>query len=224
MEYVDIVNIALDHLGQTNITALSDENKVARIANRRINFIRKSVMREHPWNFAINRATLEYSDANQAGYEYQYSYNVASDCLRILEFYPKKEYGYDFKLEKSGEAVSAGVTIEPLPFGDYEFGNTGTEVYMCLITNAASPARIKYIGNVQNPNEFDPLFVEALAARIAAELALPLTNDKDIMAAMWQIYQGKITEAELQNAIEGNDPDEDDPGSTAGEGSWISCR
>ena len=201
MEPVDVVNLALDHLGQSILTALTDSNDTARRCSRRYDTIRKAELRDHDWIFASNRATLEYSTTNLGGYEWTYSYNVATDCLKIRAFYPQEEYGYRWKVEK---------------------GDQASGIYRRILTNVASPVRIRFTEDIEDPDDFDPLFVEALAARIAAELALPITNDPEIVKTMWAMYDAKIGSARLNDAIEAQDPDQDAPG--ADEGTWITDR
>ena len=55
---VDIANYALNSLGASNITALDENSKPARIVNQRYEAVRDSVFRSHPWNCLIRRAEL----------------------------------------------------------------------------------------------------------------------------------------------------------------------
>ena len=50
-----------------------------------------------------------------------------------------------------------------------------------ILTDAGAPLRIKYVRSVNDPNDFDAAFREALAARLATELNEELTqsNTKD---------------------------------------------
>lgn len=58
MEEVDIANAALIALGQSTITALTDENENARRCDAVFDIVRDDLLVKHPWNFAIKRATL----------------------------------------------------------------------------------------------------------------------------------------------------------------------
>ena len=55
---VDIANSALNTLGATNITALTEDTKTARICNQRYSFVRDAVFRAHPWNCLVTRVAL----------------------------------------------------------------------------------------------------------------------------------------------------------------------
>jgi hypothetical protein len=65
-----------------------------------------------------------------------------------------------------------------------------------------SAVKIKYVRQVTDPNEFDSLFKDSLAARIAYALAIPLTDDKGLKEEMWQMYEDTILEAQASDAFE----------------------
>jgi hypothetical protein len=67
----------------------------------------------------------------------------------------------------------------------------------------ASTLSIRYIAQITDPNEFDWLFIEALAARMAAELAISLTDNRQLSVDLFNLYQGKIAEARSIDAQEG---------------------
>ena len=52
---VQICNSALNQLGASSITALTDDSKNARLCNERYTTIRDAVFRAHPWNCLIKR-------------------------------------------------------------------------------------------------------------------------------------------------------------------------
>ena len=92
---VDICNSALNLLGASTISALSDDSKNARLCNERYTTIRDAVFRAHPWNCLIKRVQLaQDSDTPAWGFDYQYT--LPADCLRILGI---KDYNSDYKIE-----------------------------------------------------------------------------------------------------------------------------
>lgn len=71
-----------------------------------------------------------------------------------------------------------------------------------LLTDLAGPLNIRYTRSETNVTVFDALFVETLAARIASEVALSLTESHGKAQALWQVYQAKLAEARRRDAQE----------------------
>ena len=87
---VDICNRALSRIGSARITSLTDDTKRARACNSAFSMVRDEVLRAHPWNAAISRASLaKLVDAPLFGYDAQYQ--LPGDCLRVLEVYDSTE-------------------------------------------------------------------------------------------------------------------------------------
>lgn len=56
---VDICNIALGHLGEASIVAITDDNTRARACNKHYDTALESTLRSHRWNFAQKRGKVE---------------------------------------------------------------------------------------------------------------------------------------------------------------------
>ena len=80
---VEICNAALINLGAETIAALTDDNKEARLCNQRYEPCKDSVLRAHPWNCAIKRATLA-PNSTAPVWGFNKSFNYPADCLRVL--------------------------------------------------------------------------------------------------------------------------------------------
>ena len=182
---VDIANFALNNLGASNITTLDENSKAARIINQRYDAVRDAVFRAHPWNCLIRRAQLaQETDTPVFGYAKQYALPTEPFCLRVLEF-------------------SNGSLSYPQ---DNMTSNTGGPVFVIegrkLLTDEGT-ARIKYIGRVTDPQEYDASLVEALAARLAAEVCYAITGSTSMVQIQTALYEAKITEARFNDATEG---------------------
>jgi len=87
---VSICSNALRRLGDAPITSLTDDTERARLCNAFFPDARDTVLRAHPWNFAITRASLpQLSDTPAYGFNYMYALPTDPYCLRVLEMsYP----------------------------------------------------------------------------------------------------------------------------------------
>jgi hypothetical protein len=182
---VDIANYALNIIGASNISALDENSKAARLVNQRYEGVRDAVFRSHPWNCLIRRAELaQETEAPAFGYAYQYALPTSPYCLRVLEF-------------------SNGSLSYPQ---DNMFSNSGGPVYVIegrkLLTDEGT-ARIKYIGRVADPNEYDASLIEALSARLASEIAYAVTGSTTVMQLAAALYDEKMKEARFVDATEG---------------------
>ena len=182
---VDIANYALNNLGASNISSLDENSKAARVVNQRYEAVRDAVFRAHPWNCLIERAQLaQDTDTPAFGYAYQYALPTNPYCLRVLEF-------------------SNGTLSYPQ---DNITNNSGGPVFVIegrkLLTDEAV-ARIKYIGRITDPQQYDVSLVEALAARLAAEVCYAITGSTSMVQIQTSLYEAKINEARFNDATEG---------------------
>ena len=66
-----------------------------------------------------------------------------------------------------------------------------------------SSITIEYIARITNPGLFDSLLKEAIEARLAAELAYPITRAPETGKVMWDLYSAKLREARTFDGMEG---------------------
>lgn len=187
---VDVANMALGILVEAPIDSLDDDNKAARLLNLHYETTRQSELMKQAWEFAIFRVDLDAEPDAPTSDEYSYGYAVPEDALRVLP------------LTDNGEA--SGVRV---PFKQ-EGG--------LILTNYSGPRLIRYIGNLTDPSDWNPLFVEAFAARLAMKIAMPLTNKPSVLQGAQLTYNEAISEARRINAIVSS--------SIAGSRSWAQER
>jgi hypothetical protein len=175
-----ICNLALVRIGTAQIGALTEANKRAESCNLHYGPTRDAVLRAHPWNFATRRAELAQQDAPHPTFEFAYKYPVPDDFLKLirtdLEAAGCTE-GIDYRLETDGEAL-------------------------CLMSNEAAHF-IEYTARVTNVGLFDALFVDVLAARLAAEICPYIVDNAALAGKLLEVYDAKLREARGVDAQEG---------------------
>jgi len=179
---VDICNEAMDLLGAATITALTENSKEARLCNRRFETVRDAVLRSHPWNTAIRRASLaQDSDAPAFGFTYQYTLPTDPYCLRVLSF-------WNSNVDSEIAAYDSQVM----------FKIEGRKV----LSNE-STCKITYLARVTDTEEYDSLLSSTIAHKLAAETAYAITGSTTVSQAMQQLYEVRLREARSIDAMEG---------------------
>jgi hypothetical protein len=179
---VDICNEAMDLLGAATITALTENSKEARLCNRRFETVRDAVLRSHPWNTAIRRASLARdTDAPAFGFTYQYTLPTDPYCLRVLSF-------WNSNVDSEVAAYDSQVMFKIE--GRKVLSNEGT----CKIT---------YLARVTDTEQYDSLLSSTIAHKLAAETAYAITGSTSVSQAMQQLYEVRLREARSIDAMEG---------------------
>ena len=158
----DIANLTLVHLGAPTIASLDEDSKNARLLKRIFDVVLEQVLRDHPWNCALRRATLaQLAEAPAFGYSYAYEKPV--DCLGVL-----------------GLVGDSGGNVDP----NLEYKVEGEQI----LTNE-SVAQLKYVALVTESGLWDASLTVALAARLAAEGAYAITGNAELKKAMMMEYE-----------------------------------
>lgn len=189
---VSIANRALSKLGAGRILLLTDDNQAARTINQMFNDVRDAELRRHRWKFALTRDSLP-ALATVPAFGFSYQYPLPADYLAMVQV-------NDYFI-RAGSPNSGLYSIEA--------GN--------ILTDLVAPLKIRYVKRVTNPGLFDPLFVEALACKLAMEACETLTQSETKFARMADQYKFAMTEAVRVDAIE-KVPDE------LPQGSWLDSR
>lgn len=72
-----------------------------------------------------------------------------------------------------------------------------------ILTDMGDPIFVKYTALATDTAAFDPLFVDALSARVASDIAVQLSESVSRAQGLWQVYQAKLIEARRRDAQEG---------------------
>lgn len=170
---VGICNRALQALGAAQITALTDGSKNARSLNTAFYEVRDAELRDHPWNFAIQRFQLAAS-ATPPPFGFDNSVPLPTGWVRVL---PPDANWY----VNNRDWIIEGQSI---------------------LTNESVPLDVRCVMKVDDPNLMDPLFRMALAWRLATELCEAITQSNTKKQACATGYASTIASARKTNAIE----------------------
>ena len=172
---VDICNSALNLLGASTISALTDDTKNARLCNQRYEPVRNRIFRSHNWNCLIKRVELA-KDSTAPVVEFANQYTLPSDCLRVLK-------------------IHTGVTDSIV--SDIEYKIEGRK----LKTNEGTIFLI-YIALNTDPNVYDVYLQEAISHQLAADLAYAVTNNATLANNYMVRADERLREARFIDATE----------------------
>ena len=185
---IDICNRALQKLGAERITSLTQNSVSARACNLAYEHVRDAELRSHTWNFSIKRAGLA-ADADVPAYGFDHKYTLPSDCLRLLpNDYQEGAYSSDWKVE-------------------------GRKI----LTNDDAPLNIRYISRITDTTQYDALFIEALACKMAMEMCEELTQSNSKRELAYKEYINTMRDARRMNAFENNPAEQQTDG-------WVTAR
>lgn len=169
---VSICNQALDLLGADPITSLDDDTEAARVCKRNLAGCIDAVLRAYPWNPAMKRASLAASPTPPS-WGYTFAYPLPVDHLRLWAIEGEDDGGLDYRIED------------------------GT-----ILTDAGSPLNILYIARITDPNKFDPMLSEAIAAKMSSVIAFKLTGSSSRSEALSVLYRQRLRFAREIDASE----------------------
>jgi len=169
---VEIGANALRLLGADPITSLGDNTERARLVSALWPQARRAVLRAHPWKFAIEYTTLAK-----------------------LATGPAWKFKNAFQLPV--EPYCLRVLATSLDDLDIPWKLSGRT----LVTNAGD-VKIEYLADVTDVGAYDSAFEAAVTARLAADLAYPVTSSTSLGAAMWALYTEKMKEARFLDGLE----------------------
>lgn len=176
---VQICNSALIKLGLDTISSLSDTNKRAKFCDLQYPILRDEVLYSHPWNFAVVRKELAQS-ATTPAFGYDYEFVLPSDLLRVLNVNENDDGSIAYAIEYD---VTGGNRV--------------------LRTNEEA-IKILYVRRQTDVTQFTPGFGEALALRLAADLAMPLQNSRTQAELWFGVYNQFLSSARSFDAQEGS--------------------
>jgi len=171
---VSICNQALSWLAGAQITSLNDDSREANLCLANYSNLRDAVMETTSWTFALARDILT-PETDTPAFGYNYQFTIPADCLRLLSVRQGVDESDKVPWEREGNLILCDVE----------------SVY------------IQYIKRVTDPVQFSMAFTQALSARIAMEISVPLTESRQMQSDMAGLYDKKLSEAQNLDSQQG---------------------
>jgi hypothetical protein len=135
--------------------------------------------------------------------------NTASSGRNVFRL-PKGFHREAPQAPKQGSYLPLGAPAG-LPYSDWVYENN------YFTTQLAGPIAFRFVADVEDPNDMDPMFVDGFSARLALEICESISQSGSLTTELGGIYNKFMTEARAVNGIETGptEPPED---------AYISCR
>lgn len=172
-----IVNAAAARLGATEriVSLADDDSNLARHARVLWDEALRTLIAEHPWNFAVARANLNAA-ATAPLFRFERAFTLPADCARLLPPSPE-DRGDWWEGEVEGGAI---------------------------LSDAEAPLPIRYISRTRADQValWPAHFALAMTMMLAASLAEPLTGSQSIAATMRDQADEALRKAKRRDALE----------------------
>lgn len=196
---VAICNIALSWLGGDLIISLDDETVEAKLCKANYAPLRDAVLEEREWTFAVKRIELAALQAVPL-YGFDKAFQIPPATIRVLQ------------VSRAGEDVTTGNAFSNTGVASSSRGGTGmgreTRIEWnreqdTVVANSADRIFARVITRITDTTKFSSAFDQALAARIAMDIAIPLTNSEKLQQSMAGMYGEKMRLAAGSDGMQG---------------------
>ena len=177
-----ICNISLGWLRANLIVNFdTDESVEAKLCRANYDRMREAVLEDREWRFATKRVSL-LADIEVPEYGWLHRFKLPSDTIRAL--------------------ACAAMKATPLNNSAMD-NNIEWEREEDFIKADRSQIFLRYTMNIEEPTKFSPGFVQSLATRLAAELAVPLTGSDKRHDSLMAQYVAMVDRAGTRDGMQG---------------------
>lgn len=176
---IDICNLALSYLGQEQITSLlTPQTKSAQLCKLQYPLMRDAVLSEVEWTFASKRYTSGVPLVTSPEWGFTFMHQLSNDVIRVAfcsDNTDELQYNPDF-------------------------------IWVVEDRNILCDSETIYyrtINVIEDTTKFPPCFVQALAARLAAEMCLKITENLKLHTQLIGLYQQKMQYATTIDNMQG---------------------
>ncbi len=183
-----ICNLALDNLGQAPVNDINDVTVVdSRRCLRWYAQTRDEVLRSIYWNFAETRASLG-NNGQTPNHEWTYEAVLPNDYIRLRKFEgePAERASERYNIERDKKLLSENKDPD-----------------------------IVYTARITDVSQFDPLFINALAEKLAANMARLITGSTTLKKEFMESYNVALWDAAKADAAEDKHQQRGIPGAVA---------
>ena len=182
----EICNQALLWVGGSSIASLSDTTKEGVACNLVYAPLRDAVLEDKDWSFAIERAEITAEVATPV-FGFDKKFAKPSGFLRAVQ------------VSNASESATASNATGLGRYSEIEWAVEGD----FIVALGVETIHLRYIKQITDPTKFSPSFDQALAARIAMDLAIPIAGSRALQRDMAAMYGEKLGLAAVNDGRQG---------------------
>lgn len=170
---VDICNMALAMIGGNAISSFDEGTTEANLCKTLYPDLRDAVLEEAYWSFSLSRVALTNYAEYQGGYHH---FDIPNDVLAVHRLYDSDSFSTqinDWFVE----------------------GNR--------ILTRRNSVFAHCTKKIEDVKRFSNMFTQALATRIASELAIPIAGSATMKNELFSSYVAKVTAAKTSDGVQG---------------------
>lgn len=177
MSKIEIINRALLKLGEPPVSSLNDA-AFGQSYDMIYQDVKNLMLSSYPWRFAVIKKRVARKEEK---YGERFMYQLPADCLLLIKVWDMP--------------YNATADVHVREMSPYELVNGA------IVAPVGSGIDIEYVSRIDDDAAFPPLFREAMAAKIAAELSMRLKHSISFKQVFDNEFYNLIRQAELNNEI-----------------------
>lgn len=165
---ISICNLALGDIRAPAISDINEDTIEAAMCSRYYEHCLNMLLDDYTWQFTKRIASLALLTTNERSEEWAYCYALPADCAQALRLIPTGVYSpfyreWDGMLQLPIQTLLSSFIVED------------GKLY-CQVADA----KLEYASNAAEEADFPPLFREALRKLLAANLAVPIRDSREL--------------------------------------------
>lgn len=190
---LEVANSALYDINVEPLTSFDDPSKEARVVSAKFQGVLDEVMSTNPWNCNREITLMNYAKSEEM-YGWKYAFVIPNDCLYVRAIAPLADIN-----QLAPETLKR--------FTEYSMNQLTSQLYMKkgnLIYANEPYVLLVYSKRVKDCSQLPSYISKAVSKCLAAEIAYPLTQDRQIRADQISFYDMALRIARAANAQEEN--------------------
>jgi hypothetical protein len=184
MTIVEICNMALGFLGEDAVTTLADATKRAQLANANYAAVRDAILEERDWQFASTWTAIAADATAPTDPAYAARLAKPAGTLSVRQVVDSGGSPIEWRL--------AGAYVDIEAVAEVTLGGVTVDGALMRATASVSDTSLW-------PNNFSLAF----AHRLAAVLAVPLSENRQLQTDQWQLYERALDKAASADSMQG---------------------